>query len=82
VLIYKPWRRRIDRRRQIRHQPEQLQEDEELGTISGIEVAADGQEPAKDETSAGKLGILKKKTSTRELTEVTTLDDMKASDTS
>ena len=27
VLIYKPWRRRVDKKRQIQHQPQQLQED-------------------------------------------------------
>ena len=39
VLLYKPWRRWIDRRRQIRYQPQQLQEDEELGTITETDAA-------------------------------------------
>ena len=32
MLLYKPWRRRIDYGRQIRHQPQQLQ-DKETGTV-------------------------------------------------
>lgn len=34
ALIYKPWRRRVDRRRQVLQQPQQLQENEELGTVT------------------------------------------------
>ncbi len=33
VLIYKPWRRRINRTRQILQQPQQLQKDVELATV-------------------------------------------------
>jgi len=40
VLIYKPWRRRVDKMRQIQHQPQQLQEDEELGIIDGNHEAS------------------------------------------
>ena len=39
MLLYKPWRRRVDQARQIRHQPQQLQEDEETGTVVENEVA-------------------------------------------
>ena len=41
MLLYKPWRRRIDQARQIRHQPQQLQEDEETGTVV-VDGAATG----------------------------------------
>lgn len=33
VLLYKPWRRRIDRIRDIHHQPQQLQDED--GTVTG-----------------------------------------------
>ncbi|KAL2040397.1 hypothetical protein N7G274_006840 [Stereocaulon virgatum] len=39
VLLYKPWRRWIDRRRQIQHQPQQLQHDEERGTVTETDAA-------------------------------------------
>ena len=42
VLLYKPWRKRVDRKRQIRHQPQQLQEDEELGAIVNLQESRDG----------------------------------------
>ncbi|KAI9809434.1 MAG: hypothetical protein M1827_006871 [Pycnora praestabilis] len=35
ILMYKPWRRRIDRQRQIRAQPEQLQDIDEEEEIDG-----------------------------------------------
>ncbi|KAL9070214.1 MAG: hypothetical protein Q9161_005048 [Pseudevernia consocians] len=33
VLLYKPWRRGIDRKRERHLQPQQLQDDKELGTL-------------------------------------------------
>ena len=44
MLLYKPWRRRIDQARQIRHQPQQLQEDEETGIVMENEVATGGKD--------------------------------------
>lgn len=44
VLLYKPWRRRIDRRREIHHQPQQLQdEDEEVASAHGSRGSNGGQ---------------------------------------
>lgn len=31
MLLYKPWRRRIDKRREIHHQPQQLLDEDEEG---------------------------------------------------
>ena len=33
VLLYKPWRRRVDRKRETRLQPQHLQHDEGFGTL-------------------------------------------------
>ncbi len=49
MLLYKPWRRRIDQARQIRHQPQQLQEDEETGTVVENEVATGGKDVRRHE---------------------------------
>ncbi|MCJ1465510.1 hypothetical protein MMC07_004128 [Pseudocyphellaria aurata] len=47
VLLYGPWRRRIDRRRQIRHQPQQLQDEDEDGASVHISRASnDGRDSA------------------------------------
>ena len=43
MILYKPWRRRIDQARQIRHQPQQLQDDEETGTVIVNESATSGK---------------------------------------
>ena len=51
VLLYKPWRRRIDRGRQIRHQPQQLQDDEKPGPIVENEAVTgenDGRRDVED----------------------------------
>ena len=49
MLLYKPWRRRIDQRRQIRHQPQQLQDDEETGTVVDNEAATGGKDVRRHE---------------------------------
>ena len=49
MLLYKPWRRRIDQARQIRHQPQQLQTDEETGTVVESEVATGGKDVRRHE---------------------------------
>ena len=41
VLLYKPWRKRVDRKRHIQHQQQQLQEDEELGAIVNLRDSPD-----------------------------------------
>ena len=33
VLIYKPWRRNVDRKRQLQHQPQQLQDEDEQAIV-------------------------------------------------
>ena len=52
--MYKPWRRRIDQKRRIHHRPQRVQEDEELGPLSGLTVAADSQEREDKETNVDK----------------------------
>jgi len=49
VLIYKPWRRRIDRRRKLRQQPQQLQEDEESTTVIEIREPSDWNRTQQDQ---------------------------------
>ena len=44
MLLYKPWRRRIDHGRQIRHQPQQLQDDEEPGAVIENEAVTGGKD--------------------------------------
>lgn len=44
MLVYKPWRRRIDHRRQIRHQPQRLQDDEKTGTVVESEAVTGGED--------------------------------------
>ena len=44
MLLYKPWRRRIDHGRQIRHQPQQLQDDEKPGPIVENEAVTGGKD--------------------------------------
>ena len=39
VLLYKPWRRRIDRKRERGLQPQRLQHDEEFGTLPELSGA-------------------------------------------
>ncbi|KAL6717136.1 hypothetical protein ACLMJK_005051 [Lecanora helva] len=41
VLLYRPWRRRIDRRRQIQHQPQPLQENEEQDGMTRTQSLVD-----------------------------------------
>lgn len=43
VLLYKPWRRRVDHWRHIRHQPQQLQDDETTGTVVENEAVTGGK---------------------------------------
>ena len=49
MLVYKPWRRRIDQKRQVRHQPQQLQDDEETGTVVVNELATGGKDVRRHE---------------------------------
>ena len=49
MLLYKPWRRRIDQARQIRHQPQQLQDDGETGTVVVNEAATGGKDVRRHE---------------------------------
>ena len=44
MLLYNPWRRWIDQAKQIRHQPQQLQDDEETGTVVVNEAATSGKD--------------------------------------
>ena len=44
MILYKPWRRRIDQAREIRHQPQQLHDDEEIGTVVVNEAATSGKD--------------------------------------
>ena len=44
MLLYKPWRRRIDHGRQIPHQPQQLQDDETPGPIVENEAVTGGKD--------------------------------------
>ena len=37
MLLYRPWRRRIDRKRENHSQPQQLQDDKELGTLPEVQ---------------------------------------------
>ena len=56
VLLYKPWRRRTDYGRQIRHQPQQLQDDEKTGTVVENEAVTGGKDvrrPGEDSTIEG-----------------------------
>ena len=49
MLLYKPWRRRIDHGRQIRHQPQQLQDEEETGTVVENEAVTGGKDVRRHE---------------------------------
>lgn len=49
MLLYKPWRRRIDRGRQIRHQPQQLQDEEKTGTVVENEAVTGGKDARRHE---------------------------------
>ena len=49
MLLYKPWRRRIDQARQIRHQPQQLQDDEETGRVVVNGAATNGKDVRRHE---------------------------------
>ena len=46
VLLYKPWRRRIDRKRERRLQPQHLQHDKELGTLPELKGAYADLDPS------------------------------------
>lgn len=49
VLLYKPWRRRIDRRRKVRHQPQQALDGEEVEMTNGIAASqVDGKQAVED----------------------------------
>ncbi len=47
ILLYKPWRRRIDRRRRVRYQPRQIldEQETEMSTVLG-NPQVDGKEVA------------------------------------
>ena len=49
MLLYKPWRRRIDHGRQIRHQPQQLQDEEGTGTVVENEAGTGGKDVRRHE---------------------------------
>ena len=49
MLLYKPWRRRIDYGRQIRHQPQQLQDEEETRTVVENEPVTGGKDVRRHE---------------------------------
>ena len=49
MLLYKPWRRRIDHGREIRHQPQHLQDEEEIGTVVENEAVMGGKDVRRHE---------------------------------
>ena len=63
VLLYKPWRRRIDRRRQVYQQPQRLQEDEDGepveprgGATANAELDRETPAPGLDQDAMGSGG--------------------------
>ena len=50
VVLYKPWRRRIDRKRKTRLQQEQLQKDKTLGDLPEFRVSPDFDRSQGDRT--------------------------------